>query len=213
MSLIIGETRPEPPKVSLAIAMPLGRPEIHHEAVIGIIETILNWPSSLHFRQSSYLPHNRAHLLQDFLDHAEKPTHLLWVDSDMGLRAHVVKALLEADLGAVGAPYVTKDPKPRPVFEQGEGERRGPCVPVARMGFGCVLFQRRTLEMFCEGQKSFVHQGRMLPDVFRPEEGTGDTEDWAFWRRWEAAGLPAYVHQKVLVPHYGDAAHPYGVTL
>lgn len=193
--------------VGLFVAMPLGQASICLEGVVGLIETALAIPMKFRVRQSSYLPHNRAHLFQEFLDDEEGTTHLLWVDSDIGFRPSNIATLLEADVGAVGAVYATKDERCQPVFQRNDQPHRGPLIPVDRIGFGFLLIRRSAAEHFARAQKSMLHQGDALADVFTPEPGTGDSEDWAFCRRWIDAGLPLFAHAGCALPHFGESVY------
>jgi hypothetical protein len=107
---------------------------------------------------STYIHSAREDLARMALEQTPKPTHLLWLDSDMSFPREALARLLLHNVDMVGINYSTRGFPARFVarkrigLEKGDGERlvtsddSTGLEEVEALGFGCVLMKTSVLE-------------------------------------------------------------------
>lgn len=209
----------------LGIAIPHRNGECHISLVRTMVSAdIRGIQTSIFDNSSSLVSENRNILVQQFLDHPFKGTHLFFLDTDMGVPADGIRKLLEADKPIISGLYVDKKfglfvarrrlsrYRYTPVQEQwskysipGKGapwvlkeELRDKVLECDAAGAGCLLIRREVLEK--------VSYPWFFEDYDTASTRHGResmvSEDFSFFYKAAQAGFRAYVHTGVLCVHW-----------
>jgi len=167
---------------------------------------------------------NRNILVQKFLEHPAKPTHLFFVDSDMGIPPHSVKKLLAADKPIISGVAVQKFTNlwvakqwgnlwggfhtvqvelcPRvPVTEAHWvilDEFKDKVIPIGATGAACLMITREVLEK--TPYPWFYNE--FNPNATKHESMSFMSEDISFCYKANQHGFGTYLHTGVLCDHY-----------
>lgn len=167
---------------------------------------------------------NRNTIVQKFLDHPARATHLFFVDSDMGFRPDAVKKLLEANKPIVSGVAVQKysnlwvaknwgdlwegfhtvqvDLCPRvPMTEPHwivKDEFKDKVIPIGATGAACMMIKREVFENV--PYPWFYNEYN--PNATRQELMSYMSEDISFCYKAEKFGYQTHLHTGVLCDHY-----------
>lgn len=165
----------------------------------------------------SHIGKARENLLWKAYYQDPKPTHILFIDDDMGWDAGLVTRLLAADHEFAAIPGVRKQDVVSVCanFWQGEQERHPTTgfIKVQEVGFAFVLIKTSVVEkMIAAYPELRYHASRpewalFMDLIAEPEDGAeyGQrmSEDFSFCRRWRNIGGEIWVDPRARLIHAG----------
>lgn len=148
----------------------------------------------------------------------KQPTHILWVDADMGWDPKLVTRLLSADHEFVAVPGVRKTDECRPcvnVYPEQVFHPHTGFLKVRDVGFAFVLMKASVIEKLCRAYPELRYNAGdqeeyalFLEMIDREDTELGIhgerlSEDISFCRRWTAIGGEIWVDAHASVIHAG----------
>lgn len=191
---------------SVHIAIPTIDNKPHVQTMLGVLSVWSRVPCSISFHTGSFLPRLRDDVIHDFLTKHDA-SYLLCVDADIVWRWTDLAALLKLDVDFAFGRYRQKKPAgPWNATMNDSGD-------FVACGFGFVLLKREPLRVFAEKHPVYLNaKGEPRHCLFgttsyvaRPD-GTlvAEGEDYAFCRRWVAAGGTIHTSMEVELGHVGE---------
>lgn len=174
-------------------------------SIVNVIQNPFYGAFTVFHRGSSIVPaRNKVAAL--FLEHAMKPTHLLFVDDDMIFGADAVEKLLLDHKDVVMGNCFTRKYPCTPAYGHFDKETKGKSAPftayeknalqpVEYVGMALTLISRRALEAV--GEKPFR-------EIHYDETNIDMSEDISFCRRALDKGIVPWVDTRVQVGHIGE---------
>lgn len=195
---------------SLFVATPLHSGWLHHGYVAGALQAVSVFAGRIAFevQNGSFLPRNRDILTTRFLDSGA--SHMLCVDSDIGWLPEHAQALLDSGKAFVSGCYPKKQPD-RAIPGKLTGRREGLLWEAEHVPGGFLLLARSVVERMVGAYRKLEYttgeSGHRCWALWSPlfeYGGSYDGEDVAFCRRWRDIGGEIWLHQGVVLKHYGE---------
>lgn len=205
---------------TLFLATASGGSSVHREYMFGCLGLLRARPDTVGpvIQQGLYVEKNRDILTAKFL--ASGCTHLLFVDTDIGWRAHDVEALLAAQKEVISGTYFYKDgsghiighdPADEPININPKG---APVTMLVRCAGtvpgGFLLASRGAILKACAAIPDWIYHvpgvgvvPALWQPVFRPQEAC-TRDDAAFSAHCKEAGIQLWRHPDVVLRHYGE---------
>ena len=154
----------------------------------------------------SFLPRNRDILTTRFLD--SEATHMLCIDSDIGWTPGHAQTLLDSGKEFVSGCYPKKQPD-REIPAKLTGRNEGLLWEAEHVPGGFLLLSRAVVERMVGAYRkleytSGPHRCWALWAPLFENGGSYDGEDVAFCRKARTIGIEIWLHQGVVLKHYGE---------
>lgn len=218
-----GVTSIDPKAIRLAIVVPVGDDEFdaaYHKSLNATIIEMSQRGISLSIIEvtgGSHIGKARERVLWQAM-HDYKPTHLLYIDADMGWSAKQVTRLLAADheFAAIAGVRKTDELKVCCNFLPKE-ERHAVTnfLKVRDVGFAFVMLKASVIEKLCKGYPELEYncgekrQWALFLDMIDKKDTTNGpkgerlSEDFSFCRRWRAIGGDIWLDDEQAIIHAG----------
>jgi hypothetical protein len=162
---------------------------------------------------------NRNVIVQKFLDHPGRATHLFFIDTDMGIPRDALQKLLAADKSIISGLAVEKVTNRIVAIDWGDGwagsiplqqkwcepgrwtlksEYRDRVLPIGATGAACLLIKREVFETI--GYPWFFHE--FDPNAKSHTAKSYMGEDISFFHKAKQHGIEAFMHTGVLCDHW-----------
>lgn len=176
----------------MIIGVPLATPTIYWKTVAAILEMDRPADSDLMVFQGALVDRARNFIVEQTLQHPIRPTHLLFLDSDIVVAPDTLHQLLKANRPIVSGLYRRRLPPHEPMAFRREGKKFSPVSAsgslqkVDRVGGGCLLIQRKVFE-------------KIKPPWFSIVEGPNGylSEDFYFCEKAREAGFEIWLDPAV----------------
>lgn len=214
--------------MKILIAIPTLTGAICEKTVTGIYETTRDFVRQnisielITVVNDSIISHARSNLA-NFFYHETDATHLLWVDSDIGFHSADVQKLVELKVEFAAATYPKKTTPIRYSCDlPADGivwNTQKTAIQVAHVGCGFQLLTRSTFERVAKQYPDLHYapqsESRQLSEAERTQSyhyyemmkdstGTLIGEDYAFCKRFRAAGGTIWLRPDISLAHVGS---------
>jgi hypothetical protein len=179
----------------------------------------INWSIET-MTNESLISRARNTLTAKFLA-ADQPTHLMFIDADIGWEPWHLLVLLDHDVDVIGGLYPMKSLPVRWCINGFEGaETRPNLQEVSKTGTGFMLIKRHVFDQLNShpAVKPFVND-LGLPKELDPfmrtyfdtavRDGRYYSEDWTFCENWRDLGGKIWVDPRVTLRHTGSYTFDY----
>jgi len=214
--------------VKLAVAVPHRMGHCHIVLARTLtISDLTGVQTMIFYNSDTSIARNRNALVQIFLDHEFRGTHMLFLDTDIAVPRDGIRKLLEADKDIISGMYTEKSPQCRIVARKRIGrydysedtdwlskypaasggpiwiikdELRDKVVECDATGAGCLLVKREVYEKI--GYPWFFEE--FNPEARRHDRKSMISEDVGFFQKAAEAGYKAYLHTGVRCEHWSE---------
>jgi hypothetical protein len=220
---VSGITTIDPKKVRLAIVVPIGDEVVdiaYHKSLNATIMLLAQCGISLSIMEAaggSHIGKARERVLWLAM-HDYKPTHLLFIDADMGWDAKQVTRLLCADHEFAAIAGVRKTDEVKVCCNFLPTEERHPVtnfLKVRDVGFAFVLLKTSVVDKLCKAYPDLEYncgdkrEWALFLDMIDKKDKTNGlrgerlSEDFSFCRRWRAIGGDIFLDDEAAIIHAG----------
>jgi hypothetical protein len=205
-------------KDTVFLATASGGPLLHKEYVFGCLDAAQRFcctdgPMSPHIMQGLYVENNRNILTAKFVESGA--SHMLFVDTDIGWRAHHVGMLLEVNKDVVSGCYAYKNGTGNLVGAV-TGNMCGDLVECSVVPGGFLLIKRSAILLLMSVFSDCIYAEEgigVVPALWSAAFTPGEAchrDDVAFSKHCTDAGIKLWMHKGVKLMHFGEQGFAVG---
>lgn len=215
----------DPKAVRLAIVVPIGDELVdvgYHKSMHETMQKLSEWGINtclIEAMGGSHVGKSRERVLwKAMYERAQKPTHILWIDSDMIWKPEQIKRLLCADHEFTAIAGVRKTDELKVCCNFLPKEERHPAtnfLKVRDVGFAFVMMKVSVIEKLCEAYPQLEYNAgarrewALFLDMIDKKstvngpKGERLSEDFSFCQRWRSIKGDIWLDDEAAIGHAG----------